>query len=124
MKESKSLKIASCWSWSQHDAKWTTNKDEMKLISKQSGTKQLWSAEEVRDLLWCYLYSEKLGKSSYLQVYDIWRERNPHNRLHIDAKKLSNQLRYLKKKVKTMAMVAKMKKDIEEELQKQTGVEI
>lgn len=58
-----------------------------------------WSVQDKEELMWCFEYAKLKGTTSYKQIFEIWRTRNPGIRMYIDAKKLSNQLRYVENNV-------------------------
>lgn len=62
-------------------------------ISKRKRFK--WTKEELRDIEWCYQYCKLKNCLHYLEIYKLWRQRNPNTRPHIDANKLQNQRRYM-----------------------------
>jgi len=59
-----------------------------------------WTREEIREVIWCYMYCRKYLTDNYKKVYEIRRQRNPDCRKYMDAKKLLNQNNYTVKKKK------------------------
>jgi predicted HAD superfamily Cof-like phosphohydrolase len=57
--------------------------------------RQAWKKEEIREVIWCYMYCRQNFTGNYKQIYEIWRRRNPECRIYIDAKKLLNQKNYI-----------------------------
>ena len=53
--------------------------------------RKAWTKEEIREVIWCYLYCKQHLTENYKTMYEIWRQRNPTCRMYIDAKKLMNQ---------------------------------
>jgi hypothetical protein len=61
--------------------------------------RQAWSKEEMREVIWCYMYCRQHFTENYKKSYEIhvWRRRNPECRIYMDAKKLMNQKSYIMK---------------------------
>lgn len=57
--------------------------------------RQPWTTEEMEELIWCYYYVNMKSTATEVDVYKLWRERNPQTRLNLDSTKLANQRRYL-----------------------------
>jgi len=74
-----------------------------------------WTKEEIREVVWCYMYCRQHFTENYKKVYEIWRQRNPECRMYMDAKKLMNLKNYIMKHKKIMEMEVK---EIRSELQK------
>jgi hypothetical protein len=62
-------------------------------MSKNMEVKQrmAWTREEIREVIWSYMYCRKCLTDIYEKVYEIWRQQNPDFRMYMDAKKLINQ---------------------------------
>jgi hypothetical protein len=71
-------------------------------ISKHTEVKQrrAWTKEEIREVIYCYMYCKQYFKANYKKVHEIWRQRNPECRKYTDAKKLMNQKNYIMKNKK------------------------
>ena len=52
--------------------------------------RRAWTREEIREVVWCYMYSKQHFTENYKKMYEIWRQRNPESRIYMDAKKLMN----------------------------------
>ena len=50
-----------------------------------------WAREEMREVIWSYMYYRKYLTDFCEKVYEIWRQLNPDCRMYMDAKKLINQ---------------------------------
>jgi len=50
-----------------------------------------WTREEIREVIWNYMYYRKYLTDIFEKVYEIWRQRNPDCGMYMDAKKLINQ---------------------------------
>ena len=53
--------------------------------------RRAWTKEEIREVIWCYMYCRQHFTENYKKVYEIWRQRNTECRMCMDAKKLMNQ---------------------------------
>jgi hypothetical protein len=67
-----------------HQAQHTAEHKEVK-------HRQAWTKEEIREVIWCYMYCRHHFTEKYKKLYNIWRRRNPECRIYMDAKKLLNQ---------------------------------
>jgi len=63
-----------------------------------------WSREEMKEVLWCFMYIKEKTLENYKEAYKLWRERNPMTRMNIDAKALLNQKNYILKAKRTTAV--------------------
>ena len=45
--------------------------------------------------MWCFYYAKAKNGGSEIEVFNIWRERNPDMRPTLDSKKLASQRRYI-----------------------------
>ena len=59
--------------------------------------RRAWTREEIREVVWCYMYCRQHFTENYKKMYDIWRQRNPESRMYMDTKKLLNQKNYIMK---------------------------
>ena len=50
-----------------------------------------WTREEIREVMWCYMYCRKYLTDKYKKVQEVWRQQNPDWRMYMDTKKLINQ---------------------------------
>ena len=66
--------------------------------------RKAWTKEEIREVIWCYMYCKQHLTENYKTMYEIWRQRNPICRMYIDAKKLMNQKNYIMKHNKITEM--------------------
>jgi hypothetical protein len=66
--------------------------------------RKAWTKEEIREVIWCYIYCKQHFTENYNTVYEIWRQWNPTCRMYMDAKKLMNQKNYIMKHSKIMEM--------------------
>jgi len=74
-----------------------------------------WTKEEIREVIWCYMYGRQHFTKNYKKVYEIWRQRNPECRMYMDAKKLMNQRNYIMKHKKIMEMeVEEIRRELQE----------
>jgi hypothetical protein len=66
--------------------------------------RKAWTKEEIREVIWCYMYCKQHFTENYKTLYEIWRQRNLTCRMYMDAKKLMNQKDYIMKhnKIKEM----------------------
>jgi len=80
-----------------HQAQNTVERTEVK-------QRRAWTEEEIRKVIWCYMYCRQHFTENYKEVYEIWRQRNPECRIYLDAKKLMNQRNYIMKHKKIMEM--------------------
>jgi hypothetical protein len=71
-----------------HQAQHTAEHEELK-------HRQAWTKEEIREVIWCYMYCRQHFTGNYKEMYEIWRRRNPECRIYMDAKKLMNQKNYI-----------------------------
>jgi len=75
-----------------------TNKENQRVNSKPNEKKGRvkWSRDEMREVLLCHFYTyAHTGSVNLQQTYGMWRERNPEDRLELDANKLATQRRYI-----------------------------
>lgn len=58
----------------------------------QRNTREKWSIEHYRELMWCFFYSKIHRTQGGLtqECFKIWRERNPSILPHLDANTLTN----------------------------------
>jgi len=79
---------------------------------EHTGVKQerAWTKEEIREVIWCYMYCGLHFTENYEKMYEIWRQRNPECRMYMDAKKLINQ----KNKKITETEVEEIKRELQE----------
>ena len=66
--------------------------------------RRAWTKEEIRELIWCYMYCRRHFTENYKKMYEIWRQSNPESRMYMDAKKLMNQKNYIMKHNKITEM--------------------
>ena len=70
--------------------------------------------EEIRKVIWCYIYCKQHFTENYKKVYEIWRQQNPTCRMYVDAKKLTNQKNYIMKNNKITEMeIEEIKREIQ-----------
>jgi hypothetical protein len=53
--------------------------------------RRAWTREEIREMVWCYMYYRQHFTENYKKMYEIWKQRNLESRMYMDAKKLLNQ---------------------------------
>jgi len=76
--------------------------------------RKAWTKEEIREVIWCYIYCKQHLTENYKTMYEIWRQQNPTCRMYIDAKKLMNQKNYIMKHNKIMEMeIEKIKREMQ-----------
>jgi hypothetical protein len=76
--------------------------------------RQAWTKEEIREVIWCYMYCRQHFTENYKILYEIWRQRNLDSRMYMDAKKLMNQKNYITKHKKIMEMeIEEIKREIQ-----------
>jgi hypothetical protein len=76
--------------------------------------RRAWTKEEIREVIWCYMYCRQHFTDNYKKVYEIWRQCNPECRMYMDAKKLMNQKNYIMKHKKiTEIEVEEIKKELQ-----------
>ena len=76
----------------------------------------VWTREEIREVIWSYMYCRKYLSDSYKKVHEMWRQRNPDCRMYMDAKKLINQKNYIMENKKTTEMeIEEIKKELQED---------
>jgi len=83
---------------------------------KHTGVKQgrAWTKEEIREVIWCYVYCRQHSTENYKEMYEIWRQRNPECRMYMDAKTLLNQKNYVMKHKKiTEIEVEEIKRELQ-----------
>jgi len=81
---------------------------------KEVQQRKAWTKEEIREVIWCYIYCEQHFTENYKTMYEIWRQRNPTCRMYIDAKKLMNQKNYVMKHNKITEMeVEEIKREMQ-----------
>jgi hypothetical protein len=66
--------------------------------------RQTWTKDEIREVIWCYMYCKQHFTENYKTMYEIWRQQNPTCRMYMDAKKLMNQKNYIMKHNKITEM--------------------
>ena len=71
-----------------HQAKNTVEHTEVK-------HRRAWTKEEIREVIWSYMYCRQHFTENYKKVYEIWRQGNPECRMYMDAKKLMNEKNYI-----------------------------
>ena len=73
-----------------------------------------WSTDEYKEVIWCHWYiKESTGIHNIKATYDLWRERNPKARPHLNANKLATQRRYIQNKKKlTEEQLEEIKADV------------
>jgi len=77
--------------------------------------RRAWTKEEIREVIWSYMYCRLRFTENYKKVYEIWRQRNPEFRMYMDAKKLMNQKNYIMKHKKITEMeVEEIKRELQE----------
>ena len=54
--------------------------------------RRAWTKEEIREVIWCYMYCRQNFTENYKKVYEIWRQRNPECRMYMDAKKRTREI--------------------------------
>ena len=47
------------------------------------------------EVMWCFYYAKAKNGGSEIEVFKVWRERNPDMRPTLDSKKLASQRRYI-----------------------------
>ena len=62
--------------------------------------RKAWTKEEIREVIWGYIFCKQHFTENYKTLYEIWRQRNTTCRMYIDAKKLMNQKNYIMKQKK------------------------
>ena len=77
--------------------------------------RRAWTREEIREVVWCYLYCRQHFTENYKKMCETWRKRNPESRIYMTTKKLMNQKYYIMKHNKITEMEIE---EIENELQK------
>ena len=53
--------------------------------------RKAWPKEEIREVIWCYIYWKQHFTESYKSLCEVLRQRNPTCRMYMDEKKLMNQ---------------------------------
>ena len=48
--------------------------------------RRAWTREEIREVVWCYMYFRQHFTENYKKMYEIWRQRNPESRMQMDGK--------------------------------------
>jgi len=43
--------------------------------------RKAWTKEEIREMIWCYMYCRQHFTGKYKKVYEIWRQLNPECRM-------------------------------------------
>jgi hypothetical protein len=79
-----------------HQAQHTAEHKEVK-------HRQAWTKEEIREMIWCYVYCRQHFTENYKKLYEIWR-RHPECRIYMDVKRLPNQKNYILKHNKITEM--------------------
>ena len=70
--------------------------------------------EEIREVIWCYIYCKQNFAENYKTLYEIWRQRNPNCRMYMDAEKLMNKKNYIMKHNKITEMeIAEIKREVQ-----------
>jgi hypothetical protein len=66
--------------------------------------RKVWTKEEIREVIWCYMCCKQHFTEHYKTAYEIWRQRNPTCRMYMDATQLMNQKNYIIKHNKITEM--------------------
>jgi hypothetical protein len=93
-----------------------TQSHQAQKTGKHTGVKQrrAWRKEEIREVIWCYMYCRQHSTENYKKMYEIWRKRNPECKVYMDDKKLLNQKNYIMKHKKiTEIEVEEIKGDLQ-----------
>ncbi len=56
---------------------------------------QRWTWDEFKEVMWCFYYAKAKNRGLEIEVFKVWRERNPDMRPTLDSKKLASQRRYV-----------------------------
>jgi hypothetical protein len=90
-----------------HQAQHTAEHKEVK-------HRQAWTKEEIREVIWCYMYCRQHFTENYKKLYEIWRRQNPECRIYMDAKKLLNHKNYILKHNKITEMeIEEIKRELQ-----------
>jgi hypothetical protein len=90
-----------------HQAQYTAEYTEVK-------QRKAWTKEEIREVIWCYIYCKQHITENYKTMYEIWRKRNPTCRMYMDSKKLMKQKNYIMKHNKITEMeIEEIKREIQ-----------
>jgi hypothetical protein len=77
--------------------------------------RKAWTKEEIREVIWCYMYCRQHFTENYTEMYEMWRQRNLECRMYMDAKKLMNQKNYITKHKKiTEIEVEEIRRELKE----------
>jgi hypothetical protein len=91
-----------------HQAQNTAQNTEVK-------QRQAWTKEEIREVIWSYMYCRQHFTQNYKKMYETWRQSNPECRMYTDAKKLLNQKNYIMKhKMITEMEIEEIKRELQE----------
>jgi hypothetical protein len=81
---------------------------------KEVKQRKAWTKEEIREVIWCYMYCRQHFTENYKTLYEIWTQHNPNCRMYMDAKKLMNQKNYIMKHKKIMEMeIGEIKREMQ-----------
>jgi len=97
-----------------------SKKTSMLVEHKQIKSKQQWTTEQYRELMWCFYYAQttNIADGVVKGTYNIWRKRNPDIFLHINQNTLSNQRRFIMSRKKlTDIEIQQIQKDIKQTFQ-------
>ena len=76
--------------------------------------RRAWIRDEIREMVWCYMYYRQHFTENYKKMYEIWRQHNPESRMYMDTKKLLNQKNYIMKHNKITEMeIEEIKKELQ-----------
>jgi len=76
--------------------------------------RKAWTKEEIREVIWCYMFCKQHFTDNYKTMYEIRRQRNTTCRMYMDAKKLMNQKNYIMKHNKITDMeIEEIKREIQ-----------
>jgi hypothetical protein len=90
-----------------HQAQHTAEHEEVKY-------RQTWTKEEIREVIWCYMYCRQHFTGNYKKMYELWRRRNAECRIYRDTKKLMNQNNYITKHKKmTETEIEEIKRELQ-----------
>ena len=81
-----------------------------------------WTEEEYKEVIWCHWFvKENTGIHNIKATYELWRQRNPNARLHLNANKLATQRRYIENKKKlTEQQLQEIKDDVHSTIEAST----
>ena len=60
---------------------------------EHTGVKQgrAWTKQEIREVIPCYMCCRQHFTENYKKMYEIWRQRNPECKMHMDVTKKTNE---------------------------------